>query len=237
MDDRMMDDNIKRKIPDILIPETFNRIEHLGMYTHLANTRTFTKGSIVLGQGAESNSIVYVQSGCLSVGIGMEDGHNKFLFNITEGCIGMTTFLSEYHELQIHAVKTSTVCFFPIAQVLKIFHDDEQVILDILQNILSKVYYFMAHARDLNYSRPSSRVFRLLYNLCIHEGKFVGGSYVITSKLTQKAIADITGTHYVTVCKLFNILEKQEVLKKVKNKIYIYDLEKLKSLINEVVEY
>ncbi|NLI93533.1 MAG: Crp/Fnr family transcriptional regulator [Peptococcaceae bacterium] len=232
-----MDDSIKRQIPGPLIPESFYPVDRLEKYMHLGRTRMFPKGSIVLSQGKESNALMYVQSGCLAVSMGADDGHNKFLFHIGARSIGMATFLSEYHELQIYAVKNTTICFFTVEQVLEIFHEDEQVILDILQNILTKVYYFMAQARDLNFCRPSSRVFRLLYNLCIREGKYTGDHYVIHSNLTQKAIGEITGTHYVTVCKLFNILEKQGILKKTKDKIYVYELEKLKNMINEVIEY
>jgi len=232
-----VDDSVKRQIPGPFIPESFCQVDRLEKYMHLGYTRVFPKGSIVLSQGMESNVIMYVQSGCLAVSMGADDGHNKFLFHIGTHSIGMATFLSEFHELQIYTIKNSTVCFFTVEQILKIFHEDEQVILDILQNALTKVYYFMTQARDLNYCRPSSRVFRLLYNLCLNEGKQVGGYYVIQTKLTQKAIGEITGTHYVTVCKLINILEKKGVLKKTKDTIYVYNLEKLKNMINEVLDY
>lgn len=232
-----MDDHIKRQIPGPIIPESFYPVDRLEKYMYLGRTCFYPKGSIILSQGMETNTLMYVQSGCLAVSMGMDDGHNKFLFHISGRSIGMTTFLSEYHELQIQAVKNSTVCFFSVEQILGIFREDEQIILDVLQNILTKVYYFMAQARDLNYCRPSSRVFRLLYNLCLNEGKLVGDCYIINSNLTQKAIGEITGTHYVTVCKLLNILEKQEVLKKTKEKIIVYDLDRLKNMINEVFEY
>lgn len=232
-----MDDNTKRQIEEPIIPDSFPCVERLEKYLHLGCTRSFSKGSIVLSQGRETNTLMYVQSGCLSVNMGTDDGHNKFLFLIGERSIGMTTFLSEHHELQIYAVKNSTVCFFSMEQILEIFDEDKQIILDILQNILTKVYYFMSQSRDLNFCRPASRVFRMLYNLCIHEGRFIGDCYQIKMKLTQKAIGDITGTHYVTVCKLFNMLDKQGILKKTKDTIFVYDLERLKSLIDVIIEY
>lgn len=232
-----MDDCIKRRIPGPLIPESFCRVDRLEKYVHLGRMRSFSKGEIVLSQGAESNTLIYVQTGSLSVSIGADDGHDKFLFYIGERSIGMTTFLSECHEIQIVAVKNSRVFFFTLEQIMAIFHKEEQIILDIFQNIVSKVYYFMAQARDLNYCRPSSRVFRLLYNLCINEGKYVDGCYQIDTKLTQKAIGEITGTHYVTVCKLLSLLDKQGILKKTKDKIVVHNLERLKALIYEVIEY
>ncbi|TCX53469.1 Crp/Fnr family transcriptional regulator [Dehalobacter sp. 14DCB1] len=232
-----MDDSTKRQIPGTIIPESFNRVDRLEKYVHLGSTRPFCKGSVVLSQGSETNNVMYVQSGCLAVSMGADDGHNKFLFQIGEQSIGMTTFLSENHELQIVAVKDSVVCFFTIEEVLKICHEDEQLIVDIIQNLSSKVYYFMTQSRDLNFSRPASRVFRFLYNLCLHDGKQIEDYYIIHSNLTQKAIGEITGTHYVTVSKLLTILEKQKVLRKTKDAIYVYNLEKLKNMINEVFEY
>jgi CRP/FNR family transcriptional regulator len=232
-----MDDHIKRLIPGPLLPESFYPVDRLEKYMHLGRACFYPKGSIILSQGNEINTLIYVQSGCLAVSMGLDDGHSKFLFHISGRSIGMTTFLSELHELQIQAVKNTAVCFFTVEQILEIFREDEQIILDILQNILTKVYYFMAQARDLNFCRPSSRVCRLLYNLCLNEGKLVGDCYLIHSNLTQKAIGEITGTHYVTVCKLFTILEKQGVLKKTKDKILVYDLDRLKNMIGEVFEY
>ncbi|MGI1659255.1 MAG: Crp/Fnr family transcriptional regulator [Desulfitobacterium sp.] len=232
-----MDDGLKRIIQDPLIPETFHRVEQLEQVVHLARTRTYAKGTIILAQGMEFDEILYVQKGCLAVSMGADDGHQKFLFHISEGSIVLPTFLGEYHEMQIHAVKNSTISFFKVEQILDISRQDERIMLDVLQNLLTKVYYFMGQARDLNFYRPSSRVFRLLYNLCINEGQQVGDHYEINFSLTQKTIGEITGTHYVTVCKLFQLLDKQGILTKSKDKMIIYDLERLKSLINEVIEY
>ncbi len=229
--------NNNRRIVEPIIPETFYCINKFEQYMPKGHTRSFTKGSIILSQGTESDNLLYVHSGCIALSIGTDDGHNKFLFHVREHSIGMTTFLPDNHELQISAVQNSTVCFFTIKQLLEIFREDEQLILDIMQNILTKTYYFMVQARELNFSRPSSRVFRLLYNLCLAEGERRGNCFYINSKLTQKAIGEITGTHYVTVCKLFSLLDKQEILKKTKDKIIIYDLEKLKALIHTIIDY
>ncbi|HWQ40997.1 MAG TPA: Crp/Fnr family transcriptional regulator [Desulfosporosinus sp.] len=228
---------IDRHILEPIIPEFFHSVEGLDKYMHLGHTRSFTKGSILLSQGTKADSVLYVHSGCLELSIGKDDGQNKFLFHIREHSIGMTIFLSTSHELQLTAIENSTVCFFSIEQLLEIFHDDDQLLLDFLQNVLTKTYYFMVQARDLNYSRPSSRVFRLVYNLCIAEGTLIDSSYHINTNLSQKAIGEITGTHYVTVCKLFNLLNKQGVAKKTKDKIIVYNLERLKELICEVIDY
>jgi CRP/FNR family transcriptional regulator len=95
----------------------------------------------------------------------------------------------------------------------------------------------MIQSRDLIFSWPSTRVFRLLYNLGLSEGRLENGVHVVKTRLTQKAIGEITGTHYVTVSKLFNYLEKQNILTKHKDRICIYDMARLKGLINEVIEY
>ncbi|MDR1320175.1 MAG: Crp/Fnr family transcriptional regulator [Gracilibacteraceae bacterium] len=232
-----MGDDAARIIPEILIPESFYSVEGLEKYLHLGQTREFRKGEVILAQGVPNNSMLYVQSGCLSVNMCNEDGDNKFMFLICERSIGMSVFLSELHELLITATEAARLCFFTMEQALEIFRQDEQIMLDVLQNILSKVYYFMAQSRDLNFSRPSTRIFRLLYNLALTEGRLENGVQVVRTRLTQKAIGEITGAHYVTVSKLFNYLEKHEILTKHKDRICIYDMVRLKSLINEVIEY
>lgn len=232
-----MDDDVRRMYQEPIIPDAFHRIEQLDRFLHLARTRTYDKGSIIVSQGTKFEEFIYVQKGCLVVSMGTDDGDQKFLFHINEGSIGQAAFLGEYHEVQIQAAKNSMVSFFTVKQILEIIRQDEKTFLDLMQNIASKTYYFMSQARDLNFYRPSSRVLRLLYNLCMAEGKFMGDCYIIQSNMTQKTIGNITGTHHVTVCKLLNVLEKQHILKKTKDEIIVYDLNKLKNMINEIFEY
>ncbi|MGI6449994.1 MAG: hypothetical protein ACOX3R_06800 [Desulfitobacteriia bacterium] len=68
------------KIPGTILPESFNRVDRLEKYLHLGNMRSFSKGSIVLAQGTEFNSLMYVQSGCLEVSMGTDDGHSNLTF-------------------------------------------------------------------------------------------------------------------------------------------------------------
>ncbi|EQB22668.1 Transcriptional regulator, Crp [Dehalobacter sp. UNSWDHB] len=233
-----MEDNNKKQIPRPYMLENFEQNERLEKYLHLAHKRIFPKGAIVEAQGENANSVLYVKSGCLGVSIGSDDGCTKFLFHINEKTIGAAINSNEENsEVQIHAIRKSTVYFFALEDILEIFNEDKQVLLEVIQNILDKSYCLMTKTRDLSYYRPSSRILRFIYNLCISEGKLVDNYYIINTNLTQKTIGDITGTHYVSVSKLFKMLEQQRILKKTKDKIYIYNLPKLTSMIDEVLKY
>ncbi|WP_368294191.1 Crp/Fnr family transcriptional regulator [Dehalobacter sp. TBBPA1] len=233
-----MDDTNRKQIPRPYMLENFEQTERLEKYLHLAHKRIFPKGAIVQAQGTNANSILYVKSGCLGVSIGSDEGYTKFLFHIDEKTIGATINTNEDNsEVQVYAIRKSTVYFFTLEDILEIFNEDKQLFLEVIQNILDKSYCLMAKTRDLSYCRPSSRILRFIYNLCVSKGKLVDNYYIINTKLTQKTIGDITGTHYVSVSKLFKMLEEQRILKKTKDRIYIYNLSKLASMIDEVLKY
>ncbi|MEA4901609.1 helix-turn-helix domain-containing protein [Desulfitobacterium sp.] len=71
------------------------------------------------------------------------------------------------------------------------------------------------------------------YNLCLKNGKRVDNYYELTVDLSQKAIAKITGTHYVTVCKLLAYLRNEGIMEKKGKDVKIYDLDKLRDLIED----
>lgn len=220
-----------------IIPDSFLNIDQLEQYTHLGLTRSYVKGEILLSPGIPCDKLTYVISGRLQVALEDDDGQEKFLFTLSEHSIGMTLFYSEGHETKIIALENSTVCYFSEEQLMQIFRQDEKLIFTIMKNIWIKTRYFTAQSREMSFYRPAARVLRLIYNFCITEGRFVNDYYEVQCKMTQNHIAQITGTHYVTVSKLFRLLKSEGILTKKKDRLIIYDLERLKELINEDIRY
>lgn len=215
-----------------IIPDTFYPIERLQQYVHFGNEKSYAKGSYVIFPGEEPYKIIYILNGNLRVNLICDDGRERLLYYA-----GKYTFVGRLFETSNNicalAVEDSKVCTFNKQQLSHIFHQDEEVVFDIIRNYLSKVGYYMKQVTEMDYFSPAVRIVRLLYELYISKGVATDNYYEIDSTLTLKSISEITGSHYVTVSKVFSNLKKWGILEKKKSKIIVYSVEKLQSLTQE----
>lgn len=218
-----------------VLPNGFYPIPKIQDYTHLGLVRHYTKGSAVVLPGESSCRIIYMISGKLRVNMVTEDGREKLIYVAGPYTLLGRLFLSNINDFHIVAMTDCTVCFFTKDQLQEIFRQDEELIFEVLKNYTSKVSYFMQQIKYLDLYSPTVRILRLLDDLCRDKGKLIGDTYEIKITLSQKNIAEITGAHYVTVSKVFGCLKKQGIACKRKDTIYIYNLQKLKELIEEPV--
>lgn len=215
-----------------VIPDTFAPVEKLKEFTHLGTVKSYAKGSSVIFPGEEPHTLIYVLNGKLRVNLVFDDGRERLIY-----FAGKYTFVGRlfetYNTIYATAIEDSIVCNFNKQQLSQIFRQDEDIYFDIIRNYLSKVSYYMRQVAEMDYFNPGVRVVRLLYKLYNSKDFAASNSYEVDSDLSLKSISEITGAHYVTVSKVLGCLKKQNILEKKKNKIIIYDVEKLKSLTQE----
>ncbi|AHF10426.1 Crp/Fnr family transcriptional regulator [Dehalobacter restrictus] len=220
-----------------VLPDTFYPVENLCDYLDFGSQRSYRKGEAVLLPDEVLGKIIFVLSGRLKVSTITPDGREKFIYSAGQYCLMDRLFSFEEDHILIIAVEDSKVCFFTKEQLLMVFKQDEELIIDVLRNFASKVYYFLNQTNELNLYSPSARILRLLYELYKSKGKYKNNTWEINIYLPNKGISEITGLHFVTVSKIFGYLKRQKILKKTKTKIIIYDVERLKSLIDEGITY
>ncbi len=231
------------KLPDCIIKmpiiPTFDPIEELNMYTSLGSLHTFARGSKIVSPGIPFSNVIFLISGQLDVSMVSRNGEEKYLLEVFKNGIAVALNQNDDHEFQITAVKDCTVCFFSLDIMIAILSQNTSLFKNFILNLIQKTQYFMYQSRDLYQSRPSARVFSFLYNLCLTKGNRVNDYYELAvENVSQKTIAKITGTHPVTVCKLFTYLSKEGIIKKNRKVIKVYDLNKLCNLIaNEELTY
>jgi len=216
-----------------VLPDTFYPVKKLCDYLDFGSQHSYRKGEAVLLPDEVLGKIIFVLSGRLKVSTITSDGREKFIYSAGQYCFMDRLFSFEEDNILIMAVEDSKVCFFTKEQLLMIFKQDEELIIDVLRNFSSKVYYFLNQTNELNLYSPSVRILRLLYELYESKGKYKNNTWEINISLPNKSISEITGLHFVTVSKIFGYLKKQKILKKTKTKIIIYDAERLKSLVDE----
>ncbi|AHF09374.1 MULTISPECIES: Crp/Fnr family transcriptional regulator [Dehalobacter] len=219
-----------------ILPGNFYPILKLCNYTHLGVIRNYRKGDTIVLPGEIINKVVFVLSGKLGISFMNDDGRQKFMFYADPFTFADRLFAIEECFVHVVSEERSTVCFFDKEQLLSIFQQDKEVLIEFITCYASKCTYFMRESKEMAIYKPSVRVLRLLYELCRQKGKEVDQVdhvYEIDERVSQKAISEITGVHFVTICKLFRYLKKENILKKNSGKIIIYDLPRLHDLIEE----
>ncbi|MCM1566123.1 MAG: Crp/Fnr family transcriptional regulator [Dehalobacter sp.] len=215
------------------LPNHFYPMKKLQNYINMGVVREYRKGDSIVLPGELIDRIVYVLSGKLSISFLNEDGRKKIMFYAGPYTFSDRLFPVDPCFVHVVSVEDSTVCFFSKEQLSEIFQMDKEMIFEFITSYSSKCSYFMRETHEMALYSPSARVLRLLYDLCLNQGKLVDGVYQIDVKLSQKSISEMTGIHYVTICKLFGYLRKENILHKTTNKITVFDLQGLKNLIND----
>jgi CRP-like cAMP-binding protein len=216
-----------------ILPCNFYPVLRLNHYTHLGAIRTYLKGDSIVLPGEIINKVIFVLEGRLGISFLNEDGRQKFMFYADPFTFADRLFAIEECFVHVVSEEKSTVCFFDKEQLLKILQQDRDFLIEFITCYASKCTYFMREAKEMVLYKPSVRVLRLLYELCRAVGKQVDQTYVIDERISQRAISEITGVHFVTISKLFRYLKAENILQKNSGKIVIYDLPRLKNLIED----
>jgi|GEM_PF-955646 len=214
------------------IPDTFYPVEKLKEFIHMGIVKTYARGSAIILPDDENYMLIYVLSGRIRVSVITDDGKEKLqYFSGENGIIGARLYRMNNND-SIYAVATekSNVCFFSEEQLRKIFKQEDEIIFEVIKSIISKTHFFSKQNLERDFYNPANRILRLLHGLYLTNGISVGDSYEICMNLSLKFISQITGAHYVTVCKVLGYLKKQNILEKMKDKIIIYDPDKLEEL-------
>ena len=220
----------------VVIPDSFYPVDSLRQYVHLGTVKNYAKNSSVIIPGEPTNALIIVLEGRIRINLISDDGREVLLYFAGKNCLLGRLFPTE-DNIHAVAIENSTICRFTKDNLKEIFRDNEEMPFDILKNYLAKASYFMRQVAEINSYNPTIRILRLIYRLCVLHGKQLENAHEIVIKLSQANIAEITGAHYVTVSRVLNCLKKEKILNKNKDKIIVYDLEKLKLLSEQSTYY
>jgi Cyclic nucleotide-binding domain. len=202
------------------IPDTFYPVEKLKDFTHMGTVKTYAKGSTIVFPDDENYMLIYVLSGRISVSVLADEEKEKLIYYTGEnGIICARMYHMDNDNIYIVATQKSKVCYFSEEQLSTIFSQDNAIIFEIIKSFISKVRFCTKQNLELTYYNPTNRILRLLHEVYLSNGILVGDSYEICINLSLKFISQITGAHYVTVCRVLGYLKKQKIVEKIKTKL------------------
>ncbi|MCM1566743.1 MAG: Crp/Fnr family transcriptional regulator [Dehalobacter sp. 4CP] len=218
------------------IPDTFYPISELQKYVQYGTVKSYLKDSLVVSPGEAIHKFIYVLTGKLQVNFVFSDGRERMVYFGGKHC--MFNYLFQYNSdnrmaAYIIALEDSQLCFFSWEQLEKIFHMDGNLFFEIMRNESAKCNFFMKQSAEMDFLNPTIRIVKLIYQLCVSQGKPVNNHIEVNIDLPLRDISEITGAHYVTVSKVFCTLNKLHILDKKRDKIVIFDIRKLEELTQE----
>ncbi|WP_368294173.1 Crp/Fnr family transcriptional regulator [Dehalobacter sp. TBBPA1] len=224
-------------LKNYILPDTFYPISKLLNYCHLGSIRNYRKGEIIVFPDEIVNKAIFVISGRFNINTVADECRELFMYTAGRHSLMNRLFEFEEEKIQIVAIEDSKVCYFSKEQLLLVFKQDEEIIFDIFRNYSVKGAYCYKLFSEMKRFTPSTRVLRLFYELCQSNGESINNQWIINIALSNNIISEITGIHYVTVSKILASLRKEKTLIKKRKVIIIYDLKKLKDLIDVGISY
>jgi len=198
------------------------------------NPLSLEKGTIIYHQGSINKKVYVIKSGRVNLSVVDKQGDEKCLFVLGSGCVFGEVAVLSGRATSSSAIAVSPVVLYEVPgeyvlEMLKININLNRVIID---NLLKKVNLLTNQIELLSFYDSSYRVSENIYYLMDHFGKpDKNGGVLIAMKFTHQEMAKLVGVTRVTVTNIFLKLEREGLIEKRKNGIYIKDPERFKDYI------
>lgn len=177
--------------------------------------------------------ILYIKKGSIKSYICDESGEERLMYIFLEDSIVFCHFHS-YFVKRLSVNESSEIYYAPRKDIMK-FVQTKVDYIDLWTNIVSSRYGILLQSiLSVNHCSSKHKVYSFIYQLALKYGKKNEQQYTIKSFPSYTDVASITGVHRSNATTYINELQSQDVLKKEKNTLVIYDLDLLKSIIDSL---
>ncbi|MCL6479570.1 MAG: Crp/Fnr family transcriptional regulator [Peptococcaceae bacterium] len=201
------------------------------LFLEYGEKQLFAKNEVIVNIGDLTTKLYYLHKGQIKRSFFTRLGMEKTvwlmdapaLFGEALIYLGLpsSTLFTANEACEIYSVEESTL--------FKLAAQDTDLMKFIFTNLTRKLIVLSSQIEALCVNDPMYRVAKLLCALAYQGGKqFDGNKYVITVKLTNQEVANITGLHRVTVSKVLGKLADSRIIERQKNKIIVHDVNALK---------
>lgn len=171
----------------------------------------------------EEDSPMYyyqIEKGKVKLNNYMEDG-KEFIQNIlSDGhSFGESLlFVDRPYPMNAIAMEDSSIFTMPRQSFLKLIQDNPEISLNIYQCLAERMYYKYIMLYNLSFQNPVSKLKLLMdYLKSYHDDK---KPYSFQIPLTRQQLASLTGLRVETVIRTIKQMEKDQILKIERGKIY-----------------
>lgn len=185
-----------------------------------AEMKQYKAGEIIFREEEIPLYYYQIEKGKIKLNNYTEDG-KEFIQNIfSDGhSFGESLLFVEYpYPMNAVAIEDSSVFRMPKSSFLNLIHTNPDISLSIYQCLAERMYHKYIMFYNLSFQNPGSKLKLLLdYLKSYHEDKT---PYSFQIPLTRQQLASLTGLCVETVIRTIKQMEKEQIVKIEKRKIY-----------------
>ena len=189
----------------------------------------------VFSQGDLAEYIFVMQRGRIVLSVSSSAGGEKVLMYAGVGCIIGVQALINQMEYSYQAVTLEESCFYRISAALfrKYLTSNTDVAMAFIFNLLNKDQSLMAHIADLSFKSAKHRLIRELMFCAKTCGKKRKDGILIQRVFSQEDLGKRILASRVTVNKLIQELERQDLLHYEGRRLVLDDMHRLQAILED----
>jgi len=210
---------------NILCPHKVKAMGTTHTFTH------YTKDQFIYFTGEQANFIYMIAQGQVRIGHYLDDGKEVVTAILTTGEIFGELALAGEEKRRDFAqamVGNTVICPLSIEELKSLMLEDRELSFKLLKLVGLRLMRIERKLELLVFKDARARIIEFLKDIASWKGKKVGFETMISTRLTHKDIAALTGNSRQTVTTILNELKEQNLINFDRRKILIRDLEKLK---------
>jgi CRP-like cAMP-binding protein len=210
---------------NILSPHKVKAMGTTHTFTH------YTKDQFIYFTGEQANFIYMIAQGQVRIGHYLDDGKEVVTAILTTGEIFGELALAGEEKRRDFAqamVGNTVICPLSIEELKSLMLEDRELSFKLLKLVGLRLMRIERKLELLVFKDARARIIEFLKDIASWKGKKVGFETMISTRLTHKDIAALTGNSRQTVTTILNELKEQNLINFDRRKILIRDLEKLK---------
>lgn len=212
------------------LSKTFPELKQY-ILTNFTSKQLLKKGEEV--PYAPKDTLLYVKSGSVKSYICDESGEERLMYIFLEDSVVFYHF-HEYFIKRLLINETAEIYSVAIPEIMKFLQAKPEYILAWTGIVSSRYGVLLQNMLSINHCSAKHKVYSFIYQLALKYGKQNGQQYTIKTFPSSTDVASITGVHRSNATTYINELQSQDVLKKEKNTLVIYDLDLLKNIIDSL---
>ncbi|MGQ9707130.1 MAG: Crp/Fnr family transcriptional regulator [bacterium] len=174
----------------------------------------FEKGEIIIHYQSKGTKLFIIVSGTVKVLIPNPDGREKILALLGEGeCFGELSILDgEPTSATVEAIEKTHVLIIDGEDFIELLCENPDFCLNIIRILTKRLRNTDEEIRHLTFDRSMDRLYTLLLDLAITEGKSVEGGIVLPKRLTHLELSELIGVGRETVSRNITKLIKDGLI-------------------------
>lgn len=210
-------------------PAEVHQLFDLTQFLETFPRQEFKKDQIIYKEESSSESIFFIEKGCVIIGNHSDNGEDVITSILFKGQLfgeqGLAGFRIRGEFAQ--AKEKTTVVAVPLLQLRKVMLDNGALGISVNQLILKKLNIIQEKWKSQIVDYARTRVIDFIIYLVENNGRKVGFEWTIDQFFPHREIASIIGSSRQTVTVTLNELRNKNIIYFDRKRLIVRDMEKL----------